>query len=311
MERGASLKRLRAAAIAARAGRLARRGALAALALLLIAVSGCASLDTKQREWMCRPNQELVRTPADYGLAFEELWLAVPGGDGSSQRVHGWWIPGDTKAPALLYLHGSRWNIGNNLFRIARLQRMGYSVLAIDYRGFGRSDGDLPSETQAYEDAQAGWTELVRRVPEPSRRVIYGHSLGGAVGIELALRHPEAAALVAESTFTSIRAMVDQSQYGFLPLGVVLTQHFDSIAKVPKLRVPVMFVHGAADRWVPSVMSEQLYAAAPEPKRLMLVEGASHSNVTAVAFDDLQRALGEFLAGAATRLSLGREPAMP
>ena len=293
------------------AGRFAQRTALAALALLLLAGSGCATLDSKQREWIFRPNKELVRTPADYGLAYEELWLAVPGGDGASQRVHGWWIPGSPDAPALLYLHGSRWNIGNNLFRIARLQRMGYSVLAIDYRGFGRSDGDLPSESQAYEDAQAGWAELVRRVPDASRRVIYGHSLGGAIGIELALRHPEAAALVAESTFTSIRAMVDQTPYGFLPVGVVLTQRFESIAKVPRLKVPVMFVHGAADRWVPPVMSEQLHAAAPEPKRLMLVEGAGHSNVTAVAFDDLQKAPGEFLARATTRVSLRRGYALP
>ena len=304
MERIASLRRCgRPAAAGLR--RIARRAGLVLLAALLLSNAGCATLDTRQREWIFRPNKELVRTPSDYGLAYEDLWLKVPGEDGASQTVHGWWIPGDPKAPALLYLHGSRWNIGNNLFRIARLQRMGYSVLAIDYRGFGRSDGDLPSEKQAYEDAQAGWEELARRVPEPHRRVIYGHSLGGAIGIETALRHPEASALVVESSFTSIRAMVGQSAYGFLPVGIVLTQHFDSIVKVPKLRVPVMFVHGAADRWVPPSMSEELHAAAPEPKRLMLVDGASHSNVTAVAFDDLRAALADFLAGAASRLAAG------
>lgn len=282
-----------------------RRAAAAALAAALALSAGCATLDVKQREWIFRPNKDLTRTPADYGLAFEDVWLAVAGEAETRERVHGWWIAGNPEAPALLYLHGSRWNIGNNLFRIARLHRMGYSVLAIDYRGFGRSDGDLPSEKQAYEDAQAGWAELVRRVPDPRRRVIYGHSLGGAVGIELALRHPEAAALVAESTFTSIRDMVGQSAYGFLPVGVVLTQHFDSLEKVGRLRLPVMFVHGTGDRWVPSFMSEKLHAAAPGPKRLLLVEGASHSNVTGMAFEQMQTALAEFLAGARTRVASG------
>ncbi len=285
--------------------RLWRRAAAAALAAALVLSTGCAVLDARQREWIFRPNKELTRTPADHGLAFEEVWLAVAGAGEAREKVHGWWIPGDPKAPALLYLHGSRWNIGNNLFRIARLRRMGYSVLAIDYRGFGRSDGDLPSEKQAYADAQAGWAELVRRVPEARLRVIYGHSLGGAVGIELALRHPEAAALVAESTFTSIRDMVAQSAYGFLPVGVVLTQHFDSLGKVAGLRLPVMFVHGTGDRWVPSFMSEKLHAAAPEPKRLLLVNGASHSNVTGVAFEELQNALAGFLASAGTRVASG------
>jgi pimeloyl-ACP methyl ester carboxylesterase len=273
---------------------------IAALAMLAGA-GGCALIDAKQRELIFRPSRELSNTPASWGLAFEEVWLKVASDD-ASQRVYGWWIPAaDPLAPAMLYLHGSRWNIGNNLSRIARLHQMGYAVLAIDYRGFGRSDGELPSESQAYEDADAGWEELKRRVTEPGRRLIYGHSLGGAVAIDLAVRRPEAAALIVESTFTSIADMVSSSPYWFIPAGLILTQHFDSLAKIGRLKIPIMFVYGTADRFVPPSMSERLYAAANTPKRLLRVEGAGHSNASAVAYEKVHRALADFATLARSR----------
>src|SRR4029453_8261572 len=89
-------------------------------------------------------------------------------------------------APAVLYLHGSRWNLTGQTSRIEQLRSFGFSVLAIDYRGFGKSDGDLPSEQTVYEDARIAWDRLVQLQPEPSLRFIYGHSLGGAVAIDLA-----------------------------------------------------------------------------------------------------------------------------
>jgi uncharacterized protein len=272
-----------------------------AVLAMLAGAGGCALIDAKQRELIFRPSRELANSPASLGLAFDEVWLKVGSSD-ASQRVHGWWIPAaEPLAPAMLYLHGSRWNIGNNLSRIARLHQMGYAILAIDYRGFGRSDGELPSESQAYEDADAGWDELKRRVTEPDRRLIYGHSLGGAVAIDLAVRRPEAAALIVESTFTSIADMVSNSPYWFVPAGLILTQHFDSLAKIARLELPVMFVYGTADRFVPPSMSERLYAAANAPKRLLPVEGAGHSNASALAYEEVRRALADFVTHASSR----------
>jgi hypothetical protein len=272
--------------------------AAAAAAAALASAAGCAYLDTKQREWIFRAQRDVTATPADYGLAFEEVWLNVAGqGDGAVERVHAWWIPGpDAAAPTLLYLHGARWSLSNNLFRIQRLQRMGFAVLAIDYRGFGRSDGELPSEDQAYADAQAAWQHLRLLEPDPHRRFVYGHSLGGAVAIDLATRNDDVAGVIAEATFTSMREMAEAMGYGNLPLDLVLTQRFDSLAKVAKVRAPVLFVHGTSDRFVPAAMSERLYAAAPEPKRLLLVDGGNHSNTSYVAFDKYQTAVREFLA---------------
>ena len=271
--------------------------AAAMAALAVASAAGCAYLDTKQREWIFRAQRDLHSTPTSYGLPFEEVWLTVAGdADGARERVHGWWIPGpDATAPTLLYLHGARWSLSNNLFRIQRLHRMGFAVLAIDYRGFGRSDGELPSEAQAYEDAQAAWQHLRLLEPDPRRRFAYGHSLGGAVAIELATRNDDVAGLIVESTFTSMADMAEKMGYGNLPIGLVLTQRFDSLAKMTAVKAPVLFVHGTSDRFVPAEMSERLYAAAPEPKRLLLVENGNHSNVSSVAFEKYQTAVRDFL----------------
>jgi hypothetical protein len=285
-----------------------RLAAAVAAGVAVLGAGGCAYLDVKQREWIFRPQRDLHATPASYGLKYEEVWLTVSGqGDDAQERVHGWWVPGpDAAAPTLLYLHGARWSLSNNLFRIQRLHRMGFSVLAIDYRGFGRSDGELPSEEQAYADAQAAWSYLRLLEPDPRRRFVYGHSLGGAVAIELATRNPDVAGLIVESTFTSIRDMAEAMGYGGYPIGIVLTQHFDSLAKMAKVGAPVLFVHGAADRYVPPAMSEKLFEAAREPKRLVVVENAGHSNAMWLAFEQYQAAVRDFLVVVAR---LGASPA--
>ena len=82
-----------------------------------------------------------------------------------------------------------------------------------------------------------------------------------------------------DSTFTSMADMAEVMGYGKFPIGLVLTQRFDSLAKVASVKAPVLFIHGTSDRFVPAEMSERLYAAAPEPKRLLLVESGNHSNV--------------------------------
>ena len=141
--------------------RLFRRPLLPILAALLAVVtvagaSGCAYLEIKERELVYRPVRDYARTPADLGLRYEELWIDVAKDDGSRERIHAWWLPSArTDAPAVLYLHGVRWSLGSNLFRLNRWHQLGFNVLAIDYRGFGRSDGDLPSEPQIHADARA------------------------------------------------------------------------------------------------------------------------------------------------------------
>ena len=259
-----------------------------------ISAAGCMVLEVNERELVYRPVREYVRTPADQGLAYDELWLTVARDNGAgTERVHAWWLPAAAAdAPTLLYLHGTRWSLGNSLFRIARLHGLGFNILAIDYRGFGRSDGDLPSESQIKADARAAWTEVVRREPRADRRYIYGHSLGAAVAIELGATQDGAAGVIAESGFTSLAdVMADRN----LPVGMLMTQRFDALASVPLLRVPVLFIHGTADDVVPAAMTQRMFDAAPEPKRLLLIEGGGHSDFGDAGADDYRRVLTEFI----------------
>lgn len=261
------------------------------------AVSGCAYLDVKQRELIYQPVREYSVTPADRGFEFQDVWLNLKGSlDGAGERVHGWWIPArDAEAPTLLYLHGTRGSLGRNLYRIALWRELGFSVLAIDYRGFGRSDGELPSEIDVYADAQAAWEHVQLRQPDPRRRFLYGHSLGGAVAIDVATRNADVAGLIVESTFTSMSDMAARSKYGYLPVDLVLTQHYDSLAKIAKVSAPVLFIHGTGDRYVPPEMSERLFQAAREPKRLLLVEDAGHGDASMRAFARNPEAVRDFI----------------
>ncbi|MGP1615731.1 MAG: alpha/beta hydrolase, partial [Pollutimonas bauzanensis] len=95
----------------------------------------------------------------------------------NADKVRAWYLPNaDPGAPTVLYLHGSRWNLNGSAFRMERWAEMGFSVLAIDYRGFGESSPILPSQASATEDAGAALRELARRQPDAARRYVYGHS---------------------------------------------------------------------------------------------------------------------------------------
>jgi uncharacterized protein len=272
-------------------------GAVALGFIALGAISSCSYLDLKQREWIFRA-QKTERTGYEtYAQGVQEKWLAIPG---TEERLHAWWWPAEgAGAPTALYLHGTRSNLTGNASRIARLREAGFNVLAIDYRGFGRSSGEVPEEKLTYQDAEVAWAHLRSLEPNPGQRFIYGHSLGGAVGIELATRINDATGLILESTFTSIRDMAAVSAWGrWLPVGLILTQHFDSRAKIAKVGIPVFFMHGVRDRFVPSTMSETLFSEAREPKELWLVEGASHFGVAGAATDEYSRRLTAFIAQA-------------
>jgi len=289
-----------------------RRGMLIALAAtLVVTVTGCMFLEAKERELLYRPMRDYGSTPSDLGLSFEDLWIAVGREDGAGQqRVHAWWLPsGRADAPAILYLHGIRWSLGNNLDRIAHWRDLGFNVLAIDYRGFGRSDGELPSESLIYADARAAWNELARREPRPELRFIYGHSLGAAVALDLAAAVDNAAGVIAEAGFTSIADVVAEN---YAPLDALITQRFDALARARALKAPALFVHGTADRFIPPIMSQRLFDVAPQPKKLHLIEGGSHGNWNGVGLSEYRRVIEEFVAAASERVrqrALGAERA--
>ncbi|MGE5522192.1 MAG: alpha/beta hydrolase [Rhodospirillaceae bacterium] len=257
------------------------RSLLVAAISLLVTVAGCSQLAQKERELVFRIEPGIAGWYSGLPSGVEEIEIPVNG----DQHMHAWWWPAArANAPAVLYLHGSRWNLTGQLFRIAQLHDFGFSVVAIDYRGFGKSKGDLPSEETVYQDAQAAWARLVALQPDPSRRYIYGHSLGGAVAVDLAYKlarldgAPHAAGLVVESSFTTLGDVAEVVVNTRWPIRWLLSQKFDSVQKIADVRVPVLFVHGTEDRHVPARFSETLYAAAASPKKLLFVEGGTHNN---------------------------------
>ena len=262
---------------------------VAALAVLPV---GCSMLEQKERELVFRIEPGTASWYRGLPSRVEELELSTPA-FGDSQNIHAWWWPADEPdAPAILYLHGSRWNLTGHLFRLEQIRSLGFSVLAIDYRGFGQSLGELPSEASVYEDARIAWDHLKTRQPDADKRLIYGHSLGGAVAVDLAAelgreakrrdQAPEARALIVESTFTNLADIATEVADTPWPVRWLVSQKFDSVGKIDQVGMPLLLVHGTADQYVPARFSEELFAAAQNPKQLLLIEGGNHNNAMRV-----------------------------
>ncbi len=290
---------------------------LAALVAVLT-IAGCASLDTAQRKAIFRVEEGAPRWSREAPAGTEVFDLKLGG-----ETVRAWYLPAARAgAPTLLYLHGARWNLNGSVFRIERWQQMGFNVLAIDYRGFGASSPRVPSEASAYEDARRAFEELKRREPRAEQRYVYGHSLGGAIAIDLATRREtqgEFAGLIVEASFTRIADLVREFKWGWVPgLSLLITQDFDSLAKVRELTKPVLFIHGTLDGVVPYRMSEQLYAAAQKvpdtARQLLIVDGGNHSGFATMGNTQYRSTVERFISAAqqarATRAS-GAAPVRP
>ena len=270
----------------------ALRLALATAVTGTLLAGGSTALRHEERQLTFEAVRDAVSWFNELPAGVQEMTVPVQAGE----NIHAWWWPAaDPRAPALLYLHGSRSNLTDQVQRLALLRGFGFSVFAIDYRGFGRSDGDLPSEQTVYEDARAAWDWLAARQPDPAKRFIYGHSLGGAVAVDLAaaLNADAAGGLIVESTFTTLADIAKEWSFPWLPLGALMTQKFDSVSKMSKVAMPVLVVHGAVDREVPSRFAQALYAAATGPKRLLLVEGGGHSDSMGAGTEQYRQALAE------------------
>ena len=226
------------------------------------------------------PGRALDASPSDIGLGYEDVFVDTVDGE----RLHGWYVPaalpgtGEARG-ALLFFHGNAGNISHRLDSIAIFHRLGLDVLIVDYRGYGRSTGK-PTERGTYDDAQAAWYYLVaERGIEPRRIVVFGRSLGGAVGAWLAGQLPAAeapAAVIIESSFSSGADMA-RRLYPVFPARLLTRLKYPVVEFVADLRCPLLVVHSRDDEIIPYSMGRAIYAAAPEPKSFLELRGDHNS----------------------------------
>ena len=265
------------------------RGVAAGVAALF----GFATLEAQQRKWIFQAPRSAAATEPE-ALDSHDHWIEFDTADGHAPvRLHARWLAqAQADAPVLLYLHGARCDLHASAERMQHLHELGFAVLGIDYRGFGRSTASLPSERSACEDARAAWSWLAQHHPS-AQRFVYGHSLGGAIAVQLASAVDDAAGLIVEGTFTSIPEVFDTLKWHWLPVRPLITQRFDSARRVAEVRVPVLVVHGSADRSVRPHLGRALFERATSAKRFMLVEGGSHHDTHRVGEAQYREALRE------------------
>jgi len=232
------------------------------------------------------PGAEL--RPEQLGLVGEDVFLETEDG----VRIHAFWLPAQGADRALLFLHGNAGNASHRLPNAAALVSLGVSVLLLDYRGYGLSEG-RPSEDGAYADARAGlrWLVEERGIPE-SRIVVFGRSLGGAVAVDLVQGRP-VAGVILESTFTSLGGMAS-AIFG-RPVSALVRGRFDSASKIAALRAPLLSFHGDRDEIVPYALGRALFDAAPGSKAFETIEGAGHNDTTQVGGRAYFERIGRFL----------------
>ncbi len=220
--------------------------------------------------------------PPDASLALHERSVSFKAADSTS--LSAWVIPAAGTAPDapwVLISHGNYGNIGygGRPQFYAWFRDLGVNLFAYDYRGFGASDGS-PSEAGVYADAAAAYRYLTDslHVP-PTRIVLFGHSLGTGVTIELA-RHVAAAGMIVEDAYTSV---VDRGQEVFplLPIRLIARSRFASIDKIGALRLPKLFLHARNDRTIPIEHGRRLFAAAAEPKEFVELNAGHADGYTA------------------------------
>ena len=234
------------------------------------------------------PTRELIATPRDRGLDYEELNLLTDDG----VRLHAWFVPAPEARAVLLYFHGNAGNISHRLERIAFFQRLRLSVLIVDYRGYGQSAGQ-PSEDGTYRDAMAAWRHITETRGVASEKiVIFGRSLGAAVAAWLATQ-VSPGVVILESGFTSVPDL-GAEVYPWLPVRWLARFNYPVKEYLTKIHRPVLIIHSRDDELIPFRHGQELLAAANSPKQLLEI-GGGHNDAYFLTGADYARGFDDFL----------------
>jgi Hydrolases of the alpha/beta superfamily len=219
------------------------------------------------------PTKEIVATPSDIGLEYEEVRLQTPDGE----TITGWHIPAAPKVSepgqevTMLFFHGNAGNISHRMESIAFFHTLGLSVFIIDYRGFGESSGK-PSVRGTIQDARTAWQWLTeqKRVPASSI-ILFGRSLGGGVAAALAAEVTPKA-FILESTFTSLHDM-GKEMFRWAP-GIVFIDEYATVNNIKNLQIPLLVVHSPEDEVVLFRMGREIFDSYNGPKTFLQIRGS-------------------------------------
>ncbi len=237
------------------------------LIALLFYIIFVALLFIFQSRLLYFPRRALATTPEDVGLSYTTV--TFPAADGTT--LAGWYVPADDTRGVILFCHGNGGNISYLLESIMQYNRLGFDVFLFDYRGYGASSGK-PSERGTYLDAEGAWRYLSEeRKIAPSKIILIGRSLGGAVAAWLA-QQVTPRALVVESAFTSVPDIA-AGAYRFLPARLLCRFRYCTGEYLRHVHCPVLIVHSPSDEIIPFSHGRHLFEAAQTQKEFLEIVG--------------------------------------
>ena len=237
---------------------------LAVLALYLIAA---AIVFTFQRKILYFP-PNIYLTPSAVGVA--EM-VEINGG------VDGWYAPpADKSGKVVMVFHGNASAVYSNHDIFRDIINEGYGVWSVGYPGYPGGKGK-PTQEKLTLAAQRQYDLLLAKGIKPENIIFYGTSLGSGVAAQLSATH-KPALLIMDAPFNSVLDM-GRSQVPWLPVSLLMKDKFESDKALAGLDVPLIWIHGTADRVIPISQGQKLYDGYDGPKSAHIIEGGQHTNL--------------------------------
>lgn len=233
-----------------------------------------------QRKLMYVP-ETTIYDPEHYGVQNATV-LTLKAEDGV--QIEAWQLPrADKTLPLIVYYHGNAGHVGDRMAKLSHFVAAGFGMLAVSYRGYGRSHG-APTERGLYADARAALRYALKELEtDPKRIMLYGESLGSGIATHMAKEMANAGTpvggLVLEAPYTSV-ARRSQELYPYIPAFYLVKDKYHSIDKIENIRCPLLLFHGEMDTVIPIAHGKELLAKAKEPK-----QGVFYPDVDHTAFD--------------------------